>query len=135
MKNSLIICFLVLTGIAFSQEVEKENQTKIKINYWDVQHIHKQSYGKCYRDEFGESTDEHGKWSYLKRNGELEEVRNYYKGMLHGEVVTFFPNGQKKNKDFLNGGIKIVCIRSGMRQGELNKLVFTVAELNPENGW
>ena len=81
-----IIAFLSLFVFLSSnaQVVLKENLTK-KVNlYWDFNKTQLQASGSYYKDDLDETTDKHGKWLYYDRLGVLEEERNYYKEMLHG---------------------------------------------------
>ena len=88
----LISCFSFLVN---AQEINKENLTKPSSTYWDFNKIQIQSRGKYYKDELGETTEKHGKWEYYDRSGTKEEVREYYKDMLHGKVTLYYSNGKK----------------------------------------
>lgn len=97
------ICFIALMFVslsAFSQKVLKENLTKKSTQYWDFQKKQPMSVGSYYKDPLGETTKEHGKWEYYDRLGKLEEVRNYYKGKLHGAVILKYPNGNNKQEGY-----------------------------------
>ena len=94
-----IISFLFVLQVN-AQEVLKENQTKQVSTFYDFNKTKIMARGKYYVDELGETTDEHGKWTYYDRYGEVEEVRNYYKGRLNGEVSLYYPNGKLKQQGF-----------------------------------
>jgi antitoxin component YwqK of YwqJK toxin-antitoxin module len=100
----LLLTFIFFGVRAFGQKIEKENLSKNHQTYWDFNHVQVQSSGKYFVDGMGETTNEHGKWKYFDRLGELQEVRNYYKGMLHGEVVRLYPNGKKEQHGFFKWG-------------------------------
>jgi antitoxin component YwqK of YwqJK toxin-antitoxin module len=102
MIKTLSFIALMLVSFAFhAQEIVKEELSKQKQTYWDFNKTQIQSRGKCYVDPLvGETEDEHGKWIYYDRLGEIEEVRHYYKGMLSGKVTMFYPNGKKRQEGF-----------------------------------
>lgn len=56
------------------------------------------STGAYYKDDLGETNKEHGEWKYYSKDGKLEEVRNYYKGKLHGQVLKYWGN-EKLNQE------------------------------------
>lgn len=92
--------FLCVSLPVSAQEILKENLTKQQTNYWDFNKVKVQSTGKYYKDQLGETTEEHGRWLYYDREGELEEERNYYRGMLYGLVVRYYPNGSKQQEGY-----------------------------------
>ena len=101
MLNHLVALILTLVSVfAFGQTIEKENLSKQKQTYWDINKTQVQSRGRYYVDQLGETTDKHGKWIYYDKLGEIEEVRHYYKDMLHGAVTLYFPNGKKRQEGF-----------------------------------
>lgn len=96
----VILSAFVLAFSAFGQKIDKENLSKQKTNYWDFNKVKVQSTGKYYVDQLGETTDEHGRWLYYDREGEIQEERNYYKGMLFGKVTRYYANGQKEQEGY-----------------------------------
>ena len=94
----IAVIFICLNS--FGQEIKKENLSKQKQTFWDFNKTQVQSSGKYYVDHLGETTDEHGKWVYYDRHGVIEEVRSYYKGMLHGQVTLYYPNGKKRQEGY-----------------------------------
>ena len=103
-KHVSLLLLLFIASSVNAQEIKKENLSKQVQTHWDFNKIRIQSRGKYYVDEHGESTDEHGKWMYYTKDGEVEEVRNYYKGMLFGQVMLYYPNGQKKQEGYFKWG-------------------------------
>ncbi len=96
-----IFCLLIFASFnANSQKVLKENLTKKKTFYWDFQNTKPQSIGSYYKDPLGETALEHGKWEYFDREGKLTEIRNYYKGKLHGPVILKYPNGLMRQEGY-----------------------------------
>ena len=95
---ALIVAFLSFA--AYSQEIKKENLSKQSSTYWDFNKTQIQSKGKYYVDELGQTNEKHGKWQYFDRLGELEEERNYYRDMLYGEVILYYPNGKKRQQGY-----------------------------------
>lgn len=98
----LFIFFISLSSSA--QEINKENLSKQKRTYWDFNKSQIQSKGKYFMDEFGETTEKHGEWTYYDRLGEIEEVRNYYRDMLSGSVILFYSNGKKRQEGYFKYG-------------------------------
>lgn len=99
LRISLLLVMFVSYS-SFAQEIKKENLSKQKQTYWDYNKLQIQSRGKNYVDQFGETTEKHGKWVYYDRKGAIEEVRNYYRDMLHGEVILYYSNGQKRQEGY-----------------------------------
>lgn len=101
---------LIITSILFcsslnAQEINKYNLTKSKRLFWDYEQTQVLARGKYYKDstcseEACETNDEHGKWEYYNRRGDIEEVRNYYKGMLFGNVTLYYPDGKKEQEGY-----------------------------------
>ncbi len=100
MKNYWILFLLILPNLLFSQEVLKENLTKKVTLYWDFNRTQPQAVGSYYKDKLDETTEKHGKWLYYDRMGVLEEERNYYKDMLQGKVVLYYPNKKIKQEGY-----------------------------------
>jgi uncharacterized protein len=95
-----VILFLGLISTVSAQEIKKENLSKMVHTYWDFNKTSVQSEGKYFVDEFGQTQEKHGKWTYYDKYGVIEEVRHYYRDMLSGEVTLFFPNGKIKQHGF-----------------------------------
>ncbi|MBL4862400.1 MAG: hypothetical protein JKY09_05215 [Crocinitomicaceae bacterium] len=100
LKHVILISIFAFSTAVFGQEIKKENLSKQKQTYWDFNKTQIQSRGKYYVNEFGETTDKHGKWTYYDKFGEIEEVRNYYQNLLQGAVTLYYPNGKKRQEGF-----------------------------------
>ena len=100
MKISLILLQILTFSSVFSQVVFKENLTKKTSLFWDFNKIQLQAIGSYYQDDLDVTTENHGKWLYYDRNGVLEEERNYFRGMLHGRVILYYPNEKKKQEGY-----------------------------------
>jgi antitoxin component YwqK of YwqJK toxin-antitoxin module len=100
MKLFIIFAIVIIAFTTFSQEVLKENLTKKTSLFWDFNKTQIQAIGSYFKDEVDETTEKHGKWQYYDRLGVLEEERNYYKDMLHGKVILFFPNKKQKQEGY-----------------------------------
>ena len=100
MKNLVLFICLLFAGFTQAQEIKKENLTKNKQTYWDFNKTQIQSRGKYYKDELGETNERHGKWTFYDRLGEIEEIRWYYRDMLNGQVILYFPNGKKRQEGY-----------------------------------
>lgn len=102
-KLSLLF-ILIASQMAFSQEDEyivlKENLTKKETLYRDFNKTKVQSVGAYYKDKLGTTTMKHGKWIYYDRDGKVEEERDYYKDLLHGRVILFYPNSKPKQEGY-----------------------------------
>jgi antitoxin component YwqK of YwqJK toxin-antitoxin module len=105
MRNLLLAILSIACVLPLSaQEVKKENLSKQKQTYWDFNKTQIQSSGKYYVDELGETTEKHGKWMYYNKLGDVEEVRMYYRDVVHGPVVLFFGNGEKRQEGYFKLG-------------------------------
>lgn len=100
MKIGLILLLILSFSPVFSQVVFKENLTKKTSLFWDFNKIQLQAIGSYYQDDLDVTTENHGKWLYYDRNGVLEEERNYFRGMLHGRVILYYPNEKKKQEGY-----------------------------------
>ena len=92
--------FILVVFAAHSQTVLKENLSVKHNEYWDFNRTQLQSTGCFYKDEVEETTQKHGKWLYYDRLGVLEEERNYYKDLLHGKAVLYYPNKKLKQEGY-----------------------------------
>ena len=100
MKFNLLWISFLLSVLSFAQEVKKENLSK-KVNlYWDYHKTQPQASGYYYVDELGETTEKHGRWLYYSKDGVLEEERNYYRDLLQGKVVKYFPNQKLRQEGY-----------------------------------
>lgn len=101
------LCFLiVLIGLTFASFGQK-TKPKLVRHYWDYNSTQIQKEGHYYADDFnGQTTMEHGLWRYWDRQGNLEEERNYVKGVLHGEVILYYSNGKPKQKGYFKEGLQ-----------------------------
>ena len=96
--------FLLTILMTFSSYGQKKKPKMVK-NFWDFNKSQIRSQGYVYADDFyGETTLEHGEWRYWDRQGRMEEVRNYFKGQLNGEVISFYAGGQAKEQGFFKMG-------------------------------
>lgn len=114
--------FLFVFFVAFqttAQLVLKENLTKKKSLYWDFNQTQLQAIGSYYKDPLGETTKEHGKWEYYDRYGKLEEIRNYYKGKLHGAVILKYPTGKNKQEGYFKNDLQDSVYREWNEIGNL----------------
>ncbi|MFT5778543.1 MAG: antitoxin component YwqK of YwqJK toxin-antitoxin module [Crocinitomicaceae bacterium] len=105
-KHALAILILFLTSSSFAQPILKENLTKQISTFWDFNSTQIRSRGKNYQDQQGETDEKHGKWTFYDRAGQIEEVRNYYRDNLHGQVVLFYPNGKKRQEGYFKFGLQ-----------------------------
>lgn len=100
MKTLLVFFSIAFLSTAYSQVVLKENLSKKTSLFWDFNNTQLQAIGSYYIDIVDVTTDKHGKWLYYDRLGVLEEERNYYKGMLHGRVLLYYPNKKLKQEGY-----------------------------------
>ena len=100
LKYALTISSLGLFFLAFSQEIKKEELTKIVNLYYDFNKSQPQASGYYYKDNLGETTEKHGRWKYFDRYGVLEEVRHYYRDALYGQVLVYYPNKKLKREGY-----------------------------------
>ena len=133
-KLMFLMLFCILSFFTFSQEINKENLSKLKQTFWDLNKTQVQSKGKFYVDNFGESTDKHGKWYYYDKLGGLEEIRYYYRGMLSGSVVKYFPNGTKQQEGFFKNNRQDSVFTEWFESGKV-KLEGYYRKGVPEKTW
>lgn len=98
-----LLVFLLLAIVPlrfFAQVVVKDNLTKKKTFYYDSNKLQPESSGCFYMDFLGETTEKHGKWTYYDKAGNVIEVRNYYRGKLHGAVLAYYSSGTKRQEGY-----------------------------------
>lgn len=101
MTRSIFLLFVGFFSFCLSaQEVLKKNLTRPDNIYYDFKKTKLLSKGAYYKDDLGETKNEHGEWRYYSKDGKLEEVRNYYKGKLHGQTLLYWPNEKKKQEGY-----------------------------------
>ena len=100
MRVLLFVFFLVSTHFSIAQVVRKENLSKPVSTYWDYHKTTLQSKGSYYIDESGITGLKHGQWVYYSKDSEKEEVQNYYRGKLHGQVMQYYTNEKPKQEGY-----------------------------------
>jgi uncharacterized protein len=117
----LIFALFVLMGssIGFAQEILKENLSKPVINYWDFEKTKILSEGSYFVDFRGVSTEKHGVWKYYDKNGNLEEIQNYYRNKLHGAVLQFYGKDRPKSEGYFRMGLQDSVFRTWHENGTL----------------
>ena len=121
MSKFIFSLFIMLSINAFGQVVLKENLSKKSHQYYDFAKTQPLSSGAYYKDPLGTTVLEHGKWEYFDRFGKLEEIRNYYKGKLHGAVIMKFPNGKEKQEGYFKLDKQDSVYRAWNELGNLEK--------------
>jgi antitoxin component YwqK of YwqJK toxin-antitoxin module len=119
MFKILFVCFFLLSFGVFSQPILKENLTRKQTTYWDFNKSKVQAVGTYYKDDLGETTIKHGKWEFFDRLGKTEEIRNYYKGQLHGAVLLKYPNGTPKQEGYFKRDLQDSVYREWNESGKL----------------
>jgi len=100
---TLLMLLLSVTSIFAQKRVKPRLQT----NYYNFSKTQPESRGYFYADDFtGETTLKHGKWTYWNKKGVLVEIRNYQKGTLNGEVISYYFNGNIKNLGYFKMGVQ-----------------------------
>ena len=121
MSKLILLFFIILSINAFGQVVLKENLTKKSHQYYDFAKTQILSSGAYYKDPLGATVLEHGKWEYFYRFGKIEEVRNYYKGKLHGAVSLKHANGKDKQEGYFKLDKQDSVYREWNELGNLEK--------------
>jgi uncharacterized protein len=119
MKKIVILFSFILPFIGISQVVLKENLTPLDKIYWDVKKTQVQSTGSYYKDALGQTRDRHGKWEYFNEYGNLVEIRNFYRGKLHGQVFLKYPNGKPKQEGYFKLDVQDSIYREWTETGNL----------------
>ena len=114
------ILFSLFSFTLMSQVINKENLTPKEKNYYDFQQTQLESIGSYYKDLLGESRDKHGKWLYYDRFGTVIEERNYYRGKLHGRVISSYSNGKNKQEGYFKMGEQDSVFREWNETGKLS---------------
>ncbi len=103
-KLPLLFILVSFQAVLSQEEVEykvlKENLTKKETLYYDFNKSKIQSVGAYYTDKLGPTTMKHGKWIYYDRDGKIEEERDYYKDLLHGKAILYYPNSRPKQEGY-----------------------------------
>ena len=134
LKSKLLFKFVLFSALSIAQKVEKENLSKQKQTYWDVNKSRVQSRGKYYKDNYGETTEKHGKWTYYDKFGKTEEVRNYYRDMLHGSTVKYFPNGAIQEEGYFKLNLQDSIYNEWYETGK-TKVAGYYTKGEPSNFW
>lgn len=119
MKKTLIFLFIITLNVLQAQVIKKENLTRPDKMYYDFKKTKLLSTGAYYKDELGETKNEHGEWKYYSKDGKLEEVRNYYKGKLNGLVMLYWPNEKKKQEGYFKLDVQDSVYREWFENGNL----------------
>jgi uncharacterized protein len=114
------ILFSFLSFSLAAQVVKKDNLTPKVKNFYDFEKTKLESTGCYYKDLLGTSTDKHGKWLYYDRYGVQVEERNYYRGKLHGRVLSNYANGKKKQEGYFKLGEQDSVFREWNEIGKLS---------------
>lgn len=106
-KYILFIFGLSLVYPSWSQTINGSNvpADEISITYWDKDKKKMRSRGKYNYAGFSGIGKQDGKWEYWYENGKLEEVANYTKGKLNGQVVKYWDNGKKMHIGYFKNDI------------------------------
>lgn len=119
MKKLALILILISPLALISQIVLKENLSPKESIFWDFNKSQLQAIGSYYTDAIETTKEKHGKWLYYDRFGVLEEERNYYKDMLHGKVVMYYPNKKLKQEGYFVLGRQDSVYREWNENGKL----------------
>lgn len=120
MKNFLLSAILFVSAPNFAQQVLKENLSPKETLFWDYNKTQIQSSGFYFKDAIETTHQKHGKWTYYDRFGQLEEERNYYKDILHGKVLLYYPNKKLKQEGYFNLGRQDSIYKEYFENGKLS---------------
>jgi len=134
MKKLALILTLISPLALISQIVLKENLSPKESIFWDFNKSQLQAIGSYYTDAIETTKEKHGKWLYYDRFGVLEEERNYYKDMLHGKVVMYYPNKKLKQEGYFVLGRQDSVYREWNENGKL-ALQGTYKMNEPSGKW
>ena len=115
----LFCCSVFLSLSMNAQVVRKENLSKKDVVYWDFKKTKVQSTGAYYKDELGETKERHGKWEFYNEFGDLEEVRNFYRGKLHGQVKLTYASGTPRQEGYFIQNAQDSIYREWYENGKL----------------
>lgn len=115
----LILCLILLGNTLTAQLILKENLSKKQSTYWDFQQKQLLSVGSFFKDDKEVTTDKHGQWLFYDRLGNLEEERNFFRGKVHGKVMTYLPGKQPQNEGYFYLGLQDSVYREWNDQGKL----------------
>jgi antitoxin component YwqK of YwqJK toxin-antitoxin module len=135
MRN--LFCFIIIfasLGWSHSQEILKENLSKPVMEYWDFEKTKVLSEGSYFVDFRGISSEKHGVWKYYDKNGNLEEIQNYYRNKLHGAVWQFYGKDRPKSEGYFKMGLQDSVFRTWHENGNLLIDAFYKSDL-PFGTW
>ena len=105
--NTIFFCFLVLIAfVVDAQKVIPKNLSEKQYFYYDFNKTKIESEGYYYVDDLGATSLRHGRWKFYNRQGDVQEVRNYFKNELHGETQVYFSNGRKKSVGYFKNNLQ-----------------------------
>jgi hypothetical protein len=92
-----IILLLYIVFVPFSFAQKKENdptkgllELKLEKTYWDKEQKKLRSEGYMNVAGFDAIGQRYGKWKFYYKNGNLEEVSEYYAGKLNGQITQYY---------------------------------------------
>ena len=106
-NQSFKLFFLISLFISFTS-LGQENLNTIKgllklneeVTYWDKDSNTIRSIGHFNSTSFSGLGKRVGIWKFYDKNGNIEEITNYYIGKKHGPSNYFYPSGKKKFEAF-----------------------------------
>ena len=94
--------FLFLASIS-SQQSGLLKSEKIT-TYWNKEKKQVRSEGIYQNTGYSQIGSKSGKWIHYYKNGNIQEINNYYKGVLNGSYISYYLNGNLKIKTFYTAG-------------------------------
>ena len=98
-----LLIHLIVSISSFAQDSGLLKNEKI-ITYWNEEKDQLRSEGVYQTNGYSKIGAKTGQWKHYYKNGNIQEIRNYYKGELNGPFKSFYLNGNLNIKAFYTIG-------------------------------
>ena len=106
MNRFVLYCILInlLAGHSFLAQNSGLLKNEKITTYWNVEKNQVRSEGVYQTNGYSKIGAKAGQWKHYYKNGNIQELRNYYKGELNGEFRSYYLNGNLNIKAFYTVG-------------------------------
>ena len=102
MNRFILYCLLIhlIAGHSFLAQNSGLLKNEKIITYWNKEKTQVRSEGIYHTNGYSKIGAKAGQWKHYYKNGNIQELRNYYKGELNGEFKSYYLNGNLNIKAF-----------------------------------